>query len=42
MVRLSVLAENTGEEDLPAEMETSMYKFVLLCSRTVKSCLFHD
>lgn len=42
MVRLSTLAKNTGEEDVLAEMETSMYKFVLLGSRTVKSCLLDD
>lgn len=39
MVRLSTLAKNAGKEDLLAEMETSIYKFVLSCSRTVKSCL---
>lgn len=42
MVRLSTLAKNTGEEDLLAELEASVYKFVLLCSRTVKSCLLDD
>lgn len=42
MVRLSTLTKNTGEEDLPAEMETSVYKFTLLCSRSVKSCLPDD
>lgn len=35
------LTENTREGELPVEMETSVYKFVL-ASRTVKSCLSND
>lgn len=36
------LAGNTREGDLPVEMELSMYKFVLACSKTVRCCLSDD